>query len=127
MYESYEKKMEKINSSLERLLEEASIDYATLILQSEKLDIEFKLNKKSLLRKIEYYKNKIDSNLLESLENENVQDIIERTKFDILYTEKKYLLDQRRLNLEIEEKHQQILKLQSDLSVQNDRQLGLFD
>lgn len=127
MYESYEKKMEKINSSLERLLEEASIDYATLILQSEKLDIEFKLNKKSLLRKIEYYKNKIDSNLLESLENENVQDIIERTKFDILYTEKTYRLDQRRLNLEIEEKHQQILKLQSDLSVQNDRQLGLFD
>ena len=37
MYESYEKKMEKINSSLERLLEEASIDYETLILQSEKL------------------------------------------------------------------------------------------
>lgn len=127
MYESYHKKMKKLNASFEKLIEEKSINYDSIQLDIEKIEFEFKLLKRSLLRKVEYYKNNISSNLLDSLENENIQDIIERANFEISFEEKKLMLNKRKMILDLHEVEYELLKLNSELSIQNDRNLGIFD
>lgn len=127
MYESYHKKTKKLNASFEKLIEEKSIKYDIIQLYIEKLEFEFKLLKRSLLRKIEYYKDKISSNLLDSLENENAEEIIERAIFQISFEEKILMLNKRKLILDLNEVEYELLKLNSELSIQNDRNLGIFE
>lgn len=107
---------EDVLKSNTRKLQLLEINKDEIIFNLEKLEFDHLMSVKSLERKITYYNSKYQ-NSIDSLEKDNIQDIIIKTQFEIKFNEKKLDRDIRLLKLDLETIEDEIDILESENNV----------
>lgn len=107
---------EDVLKSNTRKLQLLEINKDEIVSNIEKLEFDHLMLVKSLERKITYYNSKYQ-NSIDSLEKENIQDIIVKTQFEIKFNGKKLDREIRLLKLDLETIEDEIDILESENNV----------